>query len=474
MLSSLQFSPADLDRFSAASHDVNPLHMSSHYARRTAYGERVVFGVLAAIEALSAGPERPGQVLTSLVLEFPSPVLIGVDYEVSVDSSDGLTAVVSDGRRVLLRARAAFAEGSGECVTAEPAAPTDKPRDLQPEDLQVDATVSGRYAPNDPPYTVPGVAPAQLAALLWSSYLIGMQLPGRRALYSIAEFNFSRAGKSTAIDYAATVSRFHKRFGRLKVEAALSDTDGTFAEVKLEAFIRQDVPLADVAAIESHLPRSSALGGKTALVIGGSRGLGAALVRALALQGCAVRVNYASSAAAATALADELDGLAPIELVQGDATDPAWCAAQAARPVDILICSAFPALLPLWVEPSALDRMTAFMHQAWALTATPLAHFAGGLAEREGTLLLVSTSAVETIVPDWPHYTAAKYAAEGLTRAVAAENPGLQTLIARPPKLWTDLTNTPLGRHGATPIEKVAAAMVERLTAERTPGLTII
>ena len=51
---------------------------------------------------------------------------------------------------------------------------------------------------------------------------------------------------------------------------------------------------------------TSSLEGKRALVTGGSRGIGAAIVRLLASQGAAVAVNYRSDRAAADALVGEL------------------------------------------------------------------------------------------------------------------------------------------------------------------------
>ena len=50
------------------------------------------------------------------------------------------------------------------------------------------------------------------------------------------------------------------------------------------------------------------LAGKKALVTGGSRGIGAAVVRRLVNEGATVVVNYRASADAAEALMKELDG----------------------------------------------------------------------------------------------------------------------------------------------------------------------
>ena len=62
------FTKQDLELFSAASHDRNPLHISEEYARTTPYGEPVVFGILGALAALSHLPDRQGMVLGGVSL----------------------------------------------------------------------------------------------------------------------------------------------------------------------------------------------------------------------------------------------------------------------------------------------------------------------------------------------------------------------------------------------------------------------
>ena len=76
----------------------------------------------------------------------------------------------------------------------------------------------------------------------------------------------------------------------------------------------------------------------------------------------------------------------------------------------------------------------------------------------------MSSSALEDPPAPWPHYTIAKAALEGLAAYCARHLPA-RVLVVRAPKMWTDSTNTPLGRAGAAAPEQVAAAIARRVTS---------
>jgi NAD(P)-dependent dehydrogenase (short-subunit alcohol dehydrogenase family) len=66
------------------------------------------------------------------------------------------------------------------------------------------------------------------------------------------------------------------------------------------------------------------LGGKVALITGGSRGIGAAVTRRLAAEGAAVAINYRSDAEAADALvAEVIGGGGRAVAIRADVSDPA-------------------------------------------------------------------------------------------------------------------------------------------------------
>ena len=96
---------------------------------------------------------------------------------------------------------------------------------------------------------------------------------------------------------------------------------------------------------------------KSALVIGGSRGIGAAIVRRLAKEGATVTFTYNGSEDAADALASEVGATA----VRSDAGDPQATRRTVAEagPLDILVVNAGVAeFAPApEMDPQALDRM---------------------------------------------------------------------------------------------------------------------
>lgn len=97
--------------------------------------------------------------------------------------------------------------------------------------------------------------------------------------------------------------------------------------------------------------------GKSILVLGGSRGIGAAIVRRFAADGGTVTFTYAGSKDAAEALAAET-GAKALRVDSAD-RDALITAVAAQGPLDVLVANAGVAIIgdPLTFEPDAVDRM---------------------------------------------------------------------------------------------------------------------
>ena len=167
---------------------------------------------------------------------------------------------------------------------------------------------------------------------------------------------------------------------------------------------------------------------KTAFVTGGSRGIGAAIVRRLAAEGYAVGINYLQSKEKAEALAGELRGLGCEALaVQGDVTDHEAVAGAireteaAFGPVDLLVNNAGIAQNDLFQDTAySLWRKMFAVHADGAFHAIQavLPHM---LHEKAGCIVNISSILGLRGAACEVAYSASKAAVIGLTRSLAAE-----------------------------------------------------
>ena len=199
------------------------------------------------------------------------------------------------------------------------------------------------------------------------------------------------------------------------------------------------------------------------VVIGGSRGFGAALTLALLALGYEVHVAYATSAATRDELA-RLAGRTPrpaftsrVDVRDPDAVgrSPTPCAATGAPLVGIVL-NAAPPPLPMGLTPQSATELADYVAASLRLVAVPLGALLPSIDEQRGWVLFCSSAAIAAPPRDWPHYVTAKTAIEGLASWVAATKPSLRTVVVRPPKMQTAMTSTPSGRIGAASADAIA------------------
>jgi len=476
--SPIVFRSDDVADFAAATGDVNPLHVSADYAHRTPYGEPVVHGVLVALAALARLPAPEGRAALSHVSAvFSSPTFCDTRYVLTTHGADNThSAVLSDGSVPLARVTAQFDRRPGSqnrLRESEPRFSRQSARkDFEPASA-AEATASGDWSPAAAPLRsllrrLGLELPLDQAAVLgWCSYLAGMELPGRQALLYRVEVDFDAdPAEGDRFGYRASVDRFDHRFNRLGVKGELSLGSRPYATASLVTLIRP----ASEARVGADLsaPVAQDLRGRTAVVVGASRGLGAATVEALARRGASVIGAYRSDHAAAEKLRVRLGGLTgAVHMVCGDLTDPAAAASllKEADEPDFLICNASPPFQPLRVEPDHVDRILDHINDATRLVAVPLATFLPVLARQSGRVVVISSSFVERPAPTWPHYVAAKQAIEGLVRVASMQYPDVRFLVKRPPVLDTDLAASPIAVERPMAPEAIADAIANWLAA---------
>ncbi len=473
MTRTLRVTREHLARFADASGDRNPLHVDDDFARATPYGRCIAQGALVTTAALGVADAETLERVRSLQIQFKQPVFPDAEYTISlVDSGPGNAQiqVAGGGRLAAAITVAADPDGarlsdpggdasartraSARLLTVEELGAADPTLD-EPYSCDVDAlaALADELGAGDVPRSI-------LAWLAAASYTVGMLVPGEDAVFvgaRIVPATAPRAGR-----LSGSVTAVDDRTGLVAVELAVEDREAS-ASMALHAFLRARVPPPHHDSLEPYLAPSAELAGRNVLVVGGSRGLGAAVSGAFATQGATVWVGFSRSRLHAENLRSEF-GAERIRLLQFDAEDSeetrsAFEALRAEAPaLDGVVLCAAPPLYGTALHPAASDATLRFVRSSLAMTLVPLAEALQVLAP-DGWVVLVSSSGLDDPPEAWPHYAIAKAALEGAA-AYCERRTGARVLVARPPRMWTDSTNTPLGRFGAVPKERVAAAIV--------------
>ncbi|WP_046301905.1 SDR family oxidoreductase [Mycobacterium sp. UM_Kg27] len=189
------------------------------------------------------------------------------------------------------------------------------------------------------------------------------------------------------------------------------------------------------------------LAGRRALVTGGSRGIGAGIVRRLAADGAAVAFTYASSAVEADKLAAELTaGGAKAVAIQADSADPAQVGAAVEQAVadlgglDILVNNAGTVYVaPIDQYPQEqFDRLVALnIGGVYSAIRSAIGH----LGEGSRIINIGSINADRVPVGGLAVYAMTKGAVASLTRGLARElGPrGITVNNVQPGPIDTDL-----------------------------------
>lgn len=490
MTRTLHFHDEHLRRFAEASGDRNPLHVDESFARQTPFGRCIAHGALVSIAALGSADEAVLRTATTIDLQFRQPVLPGEDYTVTVNASNpkrlrievtgrGTTAAVvsvtsSEDAELL----------GGNVAEDEATSPGGSPRRHTLDDLAHGrVALTERYACRLRDLSslaeqfgaghVPGALLGWLSA---ASYTVGMLIPGRDALFAGGRIARTSSPASTPGSepgtLTASVTGTDDRTGMVRVQATL-EQDAACAAMNLQTFVRTPAPAPDKESVGRYVRPSGKLSESNVLIVGASRGLGAALCGALATQGATVWAGYARSAERAERLREEFgaDRIRPLQFDAQDALQTRRAFEELATHVavlDGLVLCAAPPLYETALHPDATQATLRFLDSSLAMALTPLAE-SRRLLSPAGWVVVTSSSAVIEPPAGWMQYVTAKAALEGAAAHCARHTPA-DVLVVRPPKMWTDSTNTPLGRIGAAPTERVAAAIVRWATGERTPG----
>jgi len=196
------------------------------------------------------------------------------------------------------------------------------------------------------------------------------------------------------------------------------------------------------------------LTGRTALVTGGGRGVGAAIAEALAHAGATVLVAARTKSEVDAVAGRLVAGGARSWAFRCDVSDPASVAAlahaasAAAGPIDILVNNAGIALAATVAQTSLDDWQQVMGVNATGTFLCTQAWLPEMLVRGWGRIVNIASTAGLSADRYISAYAASKHAVVGFTRAVAAEvaSKGITVNTVCPTYLETDMTQTTLDR----------------------------
>jgi acyl dehydratase len=438
-------------RFAAVSGDSNPMHMDPVAARRTQAGAQVVHGMHSLLWLIDiiARTHHELQFAARLKASFRRVIYVGecADAEIMEFSSSVLRArILVEGVEVVSASLSFGQRRDGAAPVAEvagaPMAPPAVPVDLIWDQI---AGRSGRLSFATHPSEVASMFPdaaryldaRRVAALAGASCLVGMVVPGRYSLFGGLDISFcDYRGTTDGLEYSVGMMDERFRLVRISVHSG-----GLFGFV--DAFNR--IPPIQQPSIKTLFPLVSTgeFAGSTALVVGGSRGLGALTAKLIAVGGGRVIVTFASGRADADAIAAEVRNAgAECAVAHYDARQRA--ATQLAGIADA------PSHIYYFATPTIYRRKAA-LFDARRFAEFNAFYVAGFLDLVEAcrlrrprglSVFYPSTEYVDSRPAEMTEYAMSKAAGEILCADMQTYLRGVRILVRRLPRLMTDQTSS--------------------------------
>jgi acyl dehydratase/NAD(P)-dependent dehydrogenase (short-subunit alcohol dehydrogenase family) len=457
------FTMHDQRAFADLSGDVNPLHVDPIAARRLLFGRAVVHGVHLLLWALDEHAARSGPWRYELIkAQFARPV--GVDERVECHWTAGPGQAEAELRsggvvctKIRVKLTAISHQGSGPRV--ERGRPEQhSPRILADSEIAarsgdlalcLDADLAERLFPR----LTSGMSALQLAVILATTRLVGVECPGLNSVFFELTLSAADTSGGAALHYEVT-----RHSVALALAAMALSAPGFSGTIK--AFVR---PVQQNAASFASLAARITPGEfaeQRALVVGGSRGLGAVTAKLLAAGGASTRITYQRGHRDAEDVVQEIAkyqsdiAALPLDVLEIDG-DVALQAIQDWAPTDLYYFATpfiFSSANGVF-EVERFQNFCTFYVTAFEKLVRKLAP--AGLR----SVLYPSSTAVEELPLNLGEYAAAKAAGESVCKYLEKRHRGLRIHAVRFPRLATDQTASVSPVENGDPVPALADAL---------------
>ncbi len=465
------FTQADQLAFAHLSGDHNPIHVDEQAARRTQAGAPVVHGVHAALWALEqlAAMGHPIEGATSIRVQFPKFLYLDIDVQLRLarSSEKAIKVQLVSGGVITTILDVKFGPqlaGRASALANVPDAETvDQPRRLSFSAITKgegwlscgnDVDVAARF-----PELSRSLGAERVRGMVLLSNLVGMICPGLHSVFSGYAIDILGDGDHPNGLHWRT-SRADDRFHLITM-----DIQGLGIAGQVQAFMRAEpVEAPSVSALQGTVDAYE-FSTRTALVVGGSRGLGAVTAKLLAAGGARVIITYVVGRSDAEALVKDIQaayGADAAAAIRFDVLDEINAQFDCLpRTITHLYYFATPRIAHQSVQTYSSRRFDVLAavyvngfekFVSWAM---------GHLLERPRSIFYPSSVFIEARPKGMVEYAMAKVAGEVLAAELASAT-RVPILTPRIPRVLTDQTATMVPFQSDDPV----AVMLPLLRAE--------
>jgi acyl dehydratase/NADP-dependent 3-hydroxy acid dehydrogenase YdfG len=459
---------ADQLSFAALSGDYNPMHVDALAARRTQAGAPVVHGMHAVLWALDAlaGAELIGPRLCEIRAQFRKFAYLDVACDLVVTHADAeapraelcsnglvLTTIQMRNGQRQVSAEAGGAELVPEMAPAGNVRHTPALEDVAGLRGWIAASGTAEDFEAAFPRLARVVGARRISALAALSRLVGMVCPGLHSIFAaftvaLVESNSQRPG------VGFDVNKINQKFRLIGMDVHGGGVSGT-----VTAFMRWPPIEAPSMEAVAAAVAADAFAGVVALVVGGSRGLGAVTAKAIAAGGGKVVITYARGRDEAAKLAAEINAACGpgvcTALVYKSSSDAASQLSAVSDDVNQLYYFATPPIFARTSDEFSQEKLREF-RLVYVDAFQDVCQFVR-MRSRATTLTAFypSSVAVEDVPPELAEYAKAKAEGEKLCAAMTQQIGGLKVVVGRLPRVLTDQTATIAQVENADPLTTI-------------------
>jgi len=297
--------------FSKLSGDYNPLHLDTLLGRRLLFGSPVVYGIKMLLWALDDWVKRGKKEvrLAEINVDFIKPLNIGSEASLNILDSIGKSQKIEIISNGIVLIKIHFTWDYGNAIS-DVSIKSGNPKKINPKILdeqkiksesgKLELYLNTKIVNQLFPDLLKFLPKLQIATLLATTRLVGTRCPGMFSLYSGFSLSFIDGSFSDNLKFK--VIKYDNRFKLVKIQIKGPGSTGV-----IRSFIRpRQVKQSDYNSIAKNVKKHE-FQDQSALIIGGTRGLGEVTAKLLAAGSADVKLSYYKGEKDAIRIVDDIN-----------------------------------------------------------------------------------------------------------------------------------------------------------------------